>query len=180
MTKEIPLTKGMITLVDDDWFDYLSQFSWYAKPNNNVSYAMRDVGARKSRVRVRMHRVIVGAKSGEFVDHIDGNGLNNQSANLRICTKSQNGHNRGPNKNNRAGYKGVYRTTRGWVAKLMVNWANVVLGVYETAEDAAIAYNHGAKELIGEFAFFNKVESWQDRVPVRSLDRRFLVGREKE
>lgn len=96
--KLITLTQGKFAQVDDADFDWLNQWNWYANKIKGTWYAFR--GTRGPTVapgdygrveRVAMHRVVSGAVGRwEIVDHIDGNGLNNQWGNLRICTTKEN------------------------------------------------------------------------------------------
>ena len=90
--KEIPLSKGRFTaLVDDQDFDHLSQFKWFVGTRGYAfRHAIRPDGAQYQNKSVFMHREIMNPGEGFVVDHLDGNQLNNQKTNLRICTQSQN------------------------------------------------------------------------------------------
>lgn len=90
----------------------------------------------------------------KYIDHINGDSLDNRIENLRPATQSQNCANQGLKKNNTSGIKGVrYRKdTNKWTAHVMVNRKNISLGCYGTIEEAAIAYEIGAKKFFGEFA----------------------------
>jgi hypothetical protein len=159
--KKIPLSvtgkkyAGMYeALVDDEWYDYLMQWSWSILPKNeNTIYAKAIVRDNKTRHIIKMHRVVTGVADGEEVDHIDGNGLNNQSHNLRICNRSQNTRNQHIRKNNKSGYKGVCAVHYGkFSAQIMVNRKQIYLGRFETAEEASLAYNEACVKYHGEFA----------------------------
>jgi hypothetical protein len=117
--KTISLTQGKITLVDDDDFDYLNQFKWCAHKDGNTFYAIRTVKKPK-RALYRMHRCILSAGSGSQIDHIDGDGLNNQKSNLRFVTTRINQQNQHVRKT--SAYPGVYRHSngKGFVAKIEV------------------------------------------------------------
>jgi len=94
-----------------------------------------------------------------WVDHKDGNGLNNRKANLRLCTNSQNQANRnGTQRNNTSGFNGVTwsKHDKKWRAKIMLNKKRVHLGGYYTAAEAANAYDKAAIKLFGEFARVNR------------------------
>lgn len=86
-------------------------------------------------------------------DHKDGDGLNNRRSNLRPCTYSQNGANRGPQKNSSTGVKGVFphRDTGKFRSCIMVEGKSRHLGIFATIEDAALAYRTAAEEAFGEF-----------------------------
>jgi hypothetical protein len=106
-----------------------------------------------------MHRVIIGAKLGELVDHVDGNGINNTRQNLRKATNSQNLINR-KNLSNTSGYKGVsydrghYRN-KPWRAQIKINYKSKTLGYFSTPEEAADAYKVASINYFGEFARTN-------------------------
>lgn len=93
--KEIPLTKGYIAQVDDEQFDKLIKLKWHAQVHKHTVYAASITKDEKGkRVYFLMHRVILGVTSSRvYVDHKDGNGLNNQGFNIRPCTSSQNAMN---------------------------------------------------------------------------------------
>lgn len=140
-------------IVDDEYFNELSQYHWFLSWNG---YAITSKYIDGKEKRLRMHKLI---KSGNFIDHIDGNKLNNQSSNLRICDKSTNGANRGKTIRNKSGYKGVHfnKNCGKWRAMIRIDNKSHHIGVYEDIKDAVIAYNKKAKELFGEFAYINKL-----------------------
>jgi hypothetical protein len=94
--KEIELSKGLLAIVDDENYLYLSTFSWYAHPGNKTFYAVRcaprDFNGKRE--RIYMHRVLMNLprwnKGGLEVDHINHNGLDNRKENLIIATHSEN------------------------------------------------------------------------------------------
>ena len=153
--KEIKLTQGQVAQVSDHRFDELNQYLWYARydPKMKSFYAMRNVRVSTGKQKtVLMHRLIAGAPDGMPVDHIDHQTLNNQDENLRICTPSQNAQNQRRD-NNTSGYKGFdfYKVLGKWRARIR----GVDLGYFDSAEEAARAYDKKAKELFGEFAHIN-------------------------
>ena len=152
--KEIKLTKGMVALVDDEDYEWLNQFKWYAGKGWNTYYASRNAKLNGKRILLNMHVAIMGTSTG-LVDHIDGDGLNNQRYNLRRCTRAQNGMNRSPNKNSTSKYKGVYKAKGKYVAAIAVNGTQAYLGTFTLDSDAAKAYDKAAKEHFGEFAYLN-------------------------
>jgi len=79
----VPLGKGLFALVDPGWYDYLLQFNWYAKKSAGRYYACRKVTKKGKVSFVRMHRFIAATPPDQLCHHINGNTLDNRSANLR-------------------------------------------------------------------------------------------------
>jgi hypothetical protein len=153
--REIPLTRGLVALVDEDDFEMLSQWKWSA--NCDGGYACRGFrSAFGHHARSYMHRTIMLPDPGQQIDHINGDKLDNRRANLRICTNSQNGRNRPAPTTNTSGFKGVsWNKKRGlWLAKIHdgeYRW----LGCFALKEDAAQAYDEAARDHFGKFAYLN-------------------------
>lgn len=145
--KEIKLSCGKITFVDDD--DYLNQWKWRACINGKSIYAQRVEGKKK----IKMHRVIMNPEPHLLVDHIDGNGLNNTRNNLRVCTKAENNRNRRVSSNNILGHKGITKDGKSYRARIVVNYKTISLKNHKTLEEAIDAYNKAASIAFG--AFFN-------------------------
>lgn len=150
-------------LVDDQDFDLVSRLSWMLiKGRTGVFYAVaRHYYKDNHRKLVKMHSLIMGEQSDKLkIDHIDGNGINNQRYNLRICTNSQNLWNRGKSSVNTTGFKGVsplrYRSKKFQV-QIQVNNKNICGGHFYTAEEAALRYNELARQYHGEFAYQNTI-----------------------
>lgn len=91
MTKEIQLTQGKVTLVDDEDYEWLSQWKWCAKDGRNGNFYAFRASKNKS---TYMHRLILDTPKGKVTDHINGNGLDNRRINLRICSYRENSHNK--------------------------------------------------------------------------------------
>lgn len=161
MAKELPLSQGKIVIVDDKDYSYLSQWKWCY----NNGYASRGLTAKEKRKlgkksgRVLMHREIMGHPKGKSVDHIDGNGLNNQRINLRICSCEENSKNQGIPRNNTSGYKGVswVKRDKKWKAVIYYNGKNHIIGNFDSKEEAADAYDVAAVKFYGDFALPNFV-----------------------
>jgi hypothetical protein len=86
--REIELTRGYVATVDDEDYERVSKYLWYAEVRGNSVYA------RCRRGPGLMHVFIMGKRPGFDIDHADGDTLNNTRANLRHCTRSQNAANR--------------------------------------------------------------------------------------
>lgn len=104
-----------------------------------------------------LHQVIFFYHYGfipKYIDHKDGNSLNNKIENLREATQSQNVHNSQKRKTNTSGFKGVIwlKNRCKWRAQITVDGKNKNLGQFENINDAALAYEQGAKKFFGDFA----------------------------
>lgn len=102
-----------------------------------------------------MHRLILGCVGDQLVDHIDGDGLNNQRQNLRIATALTNRWNSKPNSLSR--FKGVAKSGRGWVTKFVSSARYIYGGCWKTPIEAALAYNDIVRAERGDFALLNDV-----------------------
>ena len=153
----IPLSGGLVAIVDDDDYQRLAEFtsSWYAKKNRRTHYAARHARRAGQRVFIYMHRQVMGAAGELAIDHINGDGLDNRKENLRFATTQQNGFNRRPS--NAIGLRGVtfHRHSAKWQAQIRHNGKWIYLGLFLTAEAAARCYDVHAKELYGAFARLN-------------------------
>lgn len=154
--RSLPLTKGLVATVDDEDFPALADRKWTAHVAKGKAYAVRKDTVRG---RLWMHREIMRAQPGVEVDHVDGNGLNNQRSNLRLCSRSQNSRAMRPRAGHR--FKGAYynRQRRKWVAQIQFIEAgertNHYLGTFDSEEAAARAYDAAALQHFGEFARLN-------------------------
>lgn len=154
--KQIKLTRGHITLVDDDDFEWLNQYKWHVDfARNGRKYAVRMETRNGKRCYVAMHREILGLKNRlEYTDHRDNDGLNNQRYNLRRCTCRQNLANQPPRKGRR--FKGVYC----YDGKRKTSWTAFALGKYlgsfPTELEAVKAYNNELQTRRGDFARLNR------------------------
>jgi hypothetical protein len=107
--------------------------------------------------KLLVHRLVWLWEHGEWpkghLDHVDGNPGNNHISNLRLANKSQNGCNRGPQRNNKSGIKGVswHGQCSKWRASIYLNLRQRHLGLFDRKEDAAAAYRKAAKRLHGKF-----------------------------
>lgn len=161
--RTIELTQGFVTTVDDEDYERLNSYKWcvHNASKENTQYAIRK--SRKSeggkRSNIRMHSFIMNCPLGMVVDHIDGNGLNNQRSNLRLATTAENSRNSRISKRNTSGYKGVYFHSRDkkWIARIKVNVKYKVICYTKNVIEAAIAYNKAALEYYGQFASLNVI-----------------------
>lgn len=160
--KEIQLTQGKVTMVDDEDYDELMKFKWYAYKSKGryrtIFYAGRNKRKSDTIKFCAMHIIIMGdMPDGYFVDHIDGDGLNNQRHNLRLATKSQNGCNCNSTPNTSSKFKGVslYSNCHLFSSELTLNRIKIKIGYFKNELEAAIAYDFVALKYHGEFAKTN-------------------------
>jgi hypothetical protein len=156
--KEIPLTQGKVSLVDDaDYESLMQQGPWYAARCGNLFYATHSFKEGDTMRIKRMHRVILGLTDSLIhADHKDGNGLNNQRENLRIATRSNNSCNRNVMKTSQTGVRGVTYDWRPklkhWQAYIWINKKRTYLGNFANIADAKAARLKAEVALHGEFS----------------------------
>lgn len=163
--RKIPISKNLVARVSPEDHEYLNQWKWSAanqvagKQQNRRSpvwRAMRKVVIDGRKITRYMHQDVIIRQIGKIptscqIDHIDRNPLNNERANLRVVTRSENLHNRGPQINNTTGVKGVWQNSVGnYVAELKYKGIKHHLGTYPTLEAAKVARCKFGKTLLGE------------------------------
>lgn len=164
-------------LVDDEDYGWLMEgYSIYLCKVKHAFY----VDCRRKddplKLKRKLHRVIFRRhhplKDTEWIDHEDGNPLNNRKSNLRIATQSQNCINRDKGDGAHTSvYKGVTQQAGGgWYSRIKRHSRYTCIGVFDTERDAAIAYDMMAREMYGTFAVLNVPDaSAQDLERVRAL-----------
>ena len=158
--KQIPLRgkkgKGLALLVDDDDYELMAQYKWYAKEDRN--------GDIYAQVWLAAHHVLV---PWALTDHVNGNKLDNTRTNLREATSRQNSWNRKLRSDSKTGYKGVVwvRSRQQFRARIQTEDKRICTGYYATAIEAARAYDALAREHFGEFARLNFPDEPNYEVP---------------
>lgn len=151
--REIPLTKGAVTYVDEADYDFLSNYSWCVSSHG---YAVSRIGGKLT----YMHRLLLGHPEGKQVDHIDRNKLNNTRGNLRVVDPFRNQQNKSKvRRDTTSKYKGVYwhKSRRRWQVQIKCPEKRHFVGYFDCERDAALAYNEKARELFGKHAALNDV-----------------------
>lgn len=154
--------------VDDEDYDYLTQWKWCVGPRgpNKELYASRADRTTGSLVTISMHRFIMKENDPSvFIDHWDHDTLNNCKSNLRKATVRQSIRNRRKWANTFSSFKGVSEyvsssksnTYRFFRARIMIDRKMKSLGLFHSELDAAIAYNEAAIKYHGEFAHLNQI-----------------------
>jgi hypothetical protein len=144
---------------DRGWRCFNSRFAGNVAGNkftlsDGKEYFQLGIAGRNYQIHRIVYAINKGVDPGGFdVDHIDNNGLNNKPENLRLATRSENMGNRGKNRNNTSGWKGVYwhDQRQKWVASIKVNGRARYLGLFSNPEDASSAYQRASLSLFGEF-----------------------------
>lgn len=153
--KTIKLTQNKVALVDDADYKRLNQFKWYYNEGYAVRASKRDNGKRPL---ISMTREILGLNFGDKrqADHINHDKLDNRRENLRICTKTQNGHNR-LSQQSTSKFKGIYWNKRAkkWFAQIKIDGNPKYLGLFKMEELAALAYDIAAMQYHNEFVQLN-------------------------
>jgi len=150
---EIPLTQGMVAIVDETDYGYLNQWKWHTHRVAKLCYAVRSTKYGL----ILMHRQILDASKGREVDHKDGEGLNNCRSNLRICNHQKNHFNLRNRINTSSIYKGVHwdKERCKWRATIKMGGKTKYLGRFKDENQAALAYNRAAHIYFGEYARLN-------------------------
>ncbi len=149
---EISLSQDKIAIVDDADLPLVESYTWSSQQVRHHWYAV------SGRRRIWMHRLILDAPQGLQVDHIDGDGLNNQRSNLRLVTQAQNQQNRRtPRGTSR--FKGVSwrKNQQRWRATIKLDGKTKELGNFQNETEAARAYDRAASEHYGSFACTNEM-----------------------
>lgn len=156
---EVPLTRGLVALVDDADLPLVSGYAWHAQQrSDSKGWYARACLRGSGRHSISMHRLLV--PGAPRVDHKNGNGLDNRrsTGNLRQATGSQNNANQAKTRGT-SRYKGVYWYTsrRRWRATIKHLSRTTHLGYFADENAAALAYNVEALRLWGAFARINEM-----------------------
>ncbi len=156
--KKISLSQGKNAIVDDEDFDYLNQWKWYAREDYQAFYASRNLrmgnGKRKT---ISIHNILMGKKRGKVIDHINNNGLDNRKENLRFCTNRENTWNQRKKYGQSSRFKGVSWSSlkKLWIVQITLNGKVIKLAECKNERKAGKIYDTYATKMFGKFALIN-------------------------
>lgn len=137
-------------VIDEDMYYDIIQYKWHV---NNYGYVISNINKKD----IRLHRYVMNYSGHDFIDHINGNRLDNRKINLRIATPQQNSRNTSSRKNSTSQYIGVNfdKSRNKFLARISINNTCINLGRFDNEIDAAKARDKASKEHFGEFARLN-------------------------
>jgi hypothetical protein len=143
----------LVTIVDDEDHAWLASYPWrhFIGRGQRTGYAKCGVPGNHN---LYMHRLILNAPIGVPVDHVNGDGLYNKRANIRLCTDSLNSAN-SVRPRPASGFRGVYKTNRGGSWHARIGHDSKIIGLFYSPIEAAIAFDAAARIAWGSFARLN-------------------------
>lgn len=143
----VSLSRGYEVLIDEVDLGLLQGRRFYAHQSRSNVYARnRELGF--------LHQLVCKAEDGWVVDHLNRNSLDCRRNNLRVAGFDANAQNANYQKSE-TGFRGVTKSGRRFRARIALRGEEQNLGTFETAEDAALAYDQAALTLYGAFAWTN-------------------------
>lgn len=159
---KVPLSKGRFSVISIEDAEKVLRLKWHLFENKTngrkpVRYAATKSMKNGKRISIYLHRFIIDAPKGVEVDHINGDGLDNRSSNLRLATRSENARNFKSSRKSACGFRGVfqYNKNKRFGVKITVNKTVYILHGFLDAAEAALFYDLKALELHGDFATLN-------------------------
>lgn len=138
--------KGRPFFISTEDYDKVKEYCWVESQGYIVA---RD----RDGTIIRLHRFILDATDGMFVDHINHDCFDDRRCNLRIVDPLTNLWNTKTRKDNQCGVKGVYQNRGRWIARINVNKKHIVLGRFNTMEEAAAARREAEIKYFGEYNY---------------------------
>lgn len=143
---------GCNVVLDDEDYEAVKAANWKVRAGNGHQYVVKSQRIDGKRVLRILHRELMKAPRDKWVDHKNGNTLDNRKENLRLCTPAENNRNRRQEAGAVSRFKGVSRhSATRWKAQIQVNGRHMYLGVFASEEKAAEVYNEAAARFFGEF-----------------------------
>ncbi len=162
MSIPFSLYNGKLVLIDEEDYERLSEYRWLDDTKHDGTYPYANFPRGDGRYKkVYLHRFVMNAEKGQFVDHINGNPYDVRKDNLRFCTSAQNGQNRGLPSLNTSGHKGVCWdvSKQKWHVQIASEGKCAYAKRFDTFEEAVEAHEREIVRIHGKFA---RLE-WEDR-----------------
>lgn len=140
-----------IILIDSEDYELVSKYGWHLRKDTHTFYAHTNINLKYGRSVLLLHRLILGAKKGEMIDHKDGNGLNCTRSNIRFCTPHENALNRNI-KSNSLGFRNIIKRNNKFMVRISNGKKRFSVGTFDSLQQAIDKYNLEAKKYYGEFA----------------------------
>lgn len=155
--REISLSRGLVAIVDDEDYSFLSQFKWHVVWSECTNSFYAETWLYKPvKIREKMHRLLLGLhkRDGKQIDHKNGNTLDNRRENLRVVNHSQNAMNRKLLSKSASGFRGVSycKKTGKWKSRINLGGKEIWLGRFATIDDARSAAADARIKYYGEYA----------------------------
>lgn len=137
---EVELSQGKVAIVSPEDYERVNQWSWHFDGRYARGYPHG--------IKEYLHRYISRPKTGQVVDHINGNKLDCRRDNLRNCSYSVNSSNK-HRTINKYGYMGVYFNKKQgkYRSEIYHEGIHYSLGSHNTAEEAHLAYIAAKEQL---------------------------------
>lgn len=143
-SEKIELSLGLFAIVDSDMVPILKRFTWSAKPDYRMVYA---VSTDRNVVQFKMHKFVLGLPNGSkhIVDHINHNAIDNRRCNLRVVGADVNGENRHDHDKKTSRFYGVYWNTGSWTATIKDAEGKAIKTNFDSEVEAARYYDQLVK-----------------------------------
>jgi len=125
--------------------------TWAYKKSRTTRYVARVATVDGKSKEWKLHRLIMSAKDGEFVDHINGDTRDNRRVNLRIATATQSAQNTAKKSNSKSRFKGVTKTNKSYRVRIRHDGKRLQIGEFKDEVEAAYFYDLASLRLHGDF-----------------------------